>query len=277
MTAPDASAANVRIWHQSFTVLEDLPAYRDLLHLHLHRVARPGVTIDLHGMQPGTYPTNYPGTHIRYLALQHFHKEQFIRAALLAEEQDYDAFLIATIPDTAFEEIRTLVDIPVIAFGHASIAMASTVGSNIGMVNFIDELGPQVQENARRYGFSGLLGPVERIERPFTAILAGYEDPEPLVDAFHVAARRAIARGAEVLIPGEGPLNLFLADQGVHRVDDVPVLDSLAASLKFCEARVDLHRQSDLRPSRNGYFHARPPADLVQAALAFYTNAPHLA
>lgn len=266
--------AEITIWHQSFTVLDDLPAYRNLLHSHLHRMARPGVAIDLHGMRPGTYPSNYPGTHIQYLALQHLHKEQFIRAALAAEAEDYDAYLIATIPDTAFEEIRTLIDIPVIALGQASLALASTLGTCVAVVNFIEELGPQIVANAHRYGFSDLLGPVVQVERPFTEILAAYESPGPLIDAFHVAARRAIAQGANVLIPGEGPLNLLLADQGVTRVDDVPVIDSLAASLKLCEARVDLGREGRLRPCRDGYFYAQPPRALVEDALAFYRVGP---
>ena len=36
----------------------------------------------------------------------------------LPRHQGYDAFLIATIPDTGFEEIRTLVDLPVVTFGQ---------------------------------------------------------------------------------------------------------------------------------------------------------------
>ena len=66
-----------------------------------------------------------------------------------------------------------------------------------------------------------------QVEAEFTDVMAAYADPAPLLEAFRAAARKAIADGANVIVPGEGPLNVFLADQGVSRVDDVPVLDSL--------------------------------------------------
>lgn len=266
MTADDGG---LRIWHQSFTVLDDVGGYRDALRDHFAKVARPGTTVDLHGMAPGTYPTDYPGTHIRYLHLQQLLREQFVRAAVTAEEQGYDAFFIATIPDVGFEEIRTLVDIPVVAYGQASLLVGATLGARVGVVNFIDDLQPQLRRNAEAYGLGGLLGPIVSIELPFGGILDGYRDAAPVVDAFSAAARRAIEEGAEVVVPGEGPLNILLARNGVSSVDDVPVVDSLAAGIKLCEVRVDLRRSGGLGPSRRGLYHARPPAELVAAAQTF--------
>jgi len=49
----------IRIWHQSFTVLSDLGAYDQALRAHFRNVARPDTEIHLHGMQPGTYRSNY--------------------------------------------------------------------------------------------------------------------------------------------------------------------------------------------------------------------------
>ena len=37
----------MRIWHQSFTVLEHVPHYRDALDRHLRAVALPGTEIGL--------------------------------------------------------------------------------------------------------------------------------------------------------------------------------------------------------------------------------------
>ena len=47
-----------------------------------------------------------------------------------------------------------------------------------------------------------------------------------------------------MIVPGEGPLNVFLADQGVSRIDDVPVIDSLAVGLAMCEVRARMYRDS---------------------------------
>lgn len=260
----------MRIWHQSFTVLDDVPHYRDALARHLRAQARPDTKIDLHGMRAGTYPSDYPGTHIGYAYLAGLHREQFAAAALRAQDEGYDAFLIATLPDTAYEEVRTLVDIPVVTFGQTSVLAAAALGSRIGIVNFIGALEPQLRRNLRSYRLDQLVGPVVQVESEFHDVMAAYGSPGALIDAFHRAARRAIADGADVIVPGEGPLNVFLADQGVSRVDDVPVLDSLGTCVRTAEMRAEQYAATGLRPARTGFYGAQPPRELVDAARAFY-------
>jgi allantoin racemase len=256
----------MRIWHQSFTVLDDVPHYRDALARHLSSQAGPDTTIDLHGMRAGTYPSDYPGTHIGHVYLAGLHKEQFVGAALRAQDEGYDAFLIATIPDTAYEEVRSLVDIPVVAFGQTSVLMASMLGDRVGIVNFIAELEPQLRRNLRNYRLDQLVGPIVQVEAGFTDVMAAYAEPAPLLAAFEAAARRAIDAGANVIVPGEGPLNVFLADQGVSSVDEVPVLDSLGTCVRVAELRAAVGQ----RPSRRGFHHSQPERGLVDAARAFY-------
>jgi Asp/Glu/hydantoin racemase len=261
----------VRIWHQSFTVLGDVPHYRDALHRHLSAAASPGTEVHLHGMRPGTYPSDYPGTHIRYAYLSGLHKEQFVRAALQAQDEGFDAFLIATIPDTAYEEVRSVVDIPVVTFGQTSVLMASMLGSCVGIVNFIAELEPQLRRNMLLYGLDRVVGPIRQVGVEFTNVMAAYAEPAPLLAAFREAARTAIADGATVIVPGEGPLNVFLADQGLTRVDDVPVLDSLGTCVQVAELRVRQHR-AGLLASRVGFYGEQPPRALVNAAQEFYAT-----
>lgn len=260
----------MKVWHQSFTVLDDVPSYRDALGRHLEAVARPGVSVDLHGMIPGTYPSDYPGTHIKYMYFQNVHKEQFIKAGLDAQEAGYDAFFIATFVDIGYEEARSLLDIPVVAYGQASILVASLLGDRVGVVNFIEGLESQIRRNARVYGLHDILGPMVKIEAEFGDLMGAHDDPGPIVDAFRDAARKAIAAGANVVIPGEGPMNVFLADHGVSRVDDVPVVDSLGAGLKLCESLVDLRSTSGVGPSRHGMYFAQPPAEAVADVRSFY-------
>lgn len=260
----------MRIWHQSFTVLDDVPHYRDALERHLGAVAAPGTEVTLHGMKPGTYPSDYPGTHIKYAYLSGLHKEQFVHAALRAQDEGYDAFLIATIPDTAYEECRTVVDIPVVSFGHTSVLMAATLGSTVGIVNFIGALEPQLRRNMRTYGLEAIVGPIRQVAAEFTDVMSAYAAPEGLLAAFRSAAREAIDAGATVIVPGEGPLNVFLADHGVSRVDDVPVLDSLGTLLQVAEMRARQYRLAGLVPSRHGFHHEQPPRDLIDRARAFY-------
>ena len=276
MTVQETSGAGttrgMRIWHQSFTVLEDLPAYSQLIQRHAQRIVQPDTEVVLHGMRPGTYPSDYPGDHIRYSYLQRRHAQQFIDAALQAQSEGYDAYFISTIPDVAFEDIRTLLDIPVVAYGHSSLLVAATLAPRVGIVNFIKTLGPQLRRNAQSYGLGDLLGPVVQIEAQFTDVTTGYSKPGPLIDAFTRAAREAIDAGARAIIPGEGPLNIFLADHEIHKVDGVTVIDSIAAGLSMCELRVNLHRSTGLSRSSGGLYFDQPPKELIEAVNNFYTN-----
>jgi hypothetical protein len=201
----------MRIWHQSFTVLDDVPHYRDAMARHLATVVGDDTVIDFHGMAPGTYPSDYPGVHIGYAYLAGLHKEQFVRAAQRAQAEGYDAFVIATIPDTGFEECRSVVDIPVLAFGNTS--MGSPPLGTGRIVHFIGGLRDQIRATcARTASTSRSRVQVDALPRHHAA----YAEPDRLLGAFR-PPRHGHRRRRRRDRPGEGPLNVFLADQGVAR------------------------------------------------------------
>ena len=79
-----------------------------------------------------------------------------------------------------------------------------------------------------------------------------------------------IRDGADVLIPGEAPLCVLLASQGISRVDNVPILDALTVTMKMAELFADLWRLTGVRPSRDNYFTASPAPQRVRELLRFY-------
>jgi Asp/Glu/hydantoin racemase len=225
-------------------------------------------------MTEETYPTHYPGIFITHAYLQNLHREQFVRAALMAEKAGYDAMFIATIPDVGLLEARTLVDIPVVGYGQASFHMASMLGDCIGVVNFLAPLADELRQNAVRYGLGGKLGPIVQTDVGFDAILAGFKDPQPVIDSFIKAAESAISEGADVIVPGEGPMNVFLATHGISRIGDVPIVDSFGAGIKMCESLADLQRVSGVYMTRKGYFNAKPPVEAVERLREMYGLEP---
>lgn len=261
---------NMRIYHQSFTVLENLPAYADALRAHFARVARPGTEVVMHGMHPRTYQTEYPGNDIRYAYFQTLHSQQFVLGALEAEERGFDAFALMTLPEPSLQEIRSLVDLPVVGYGESAMLTAAMLGQRAGVLLFIAEMAPMVERNVERLGLSGRFAGAHPVGFAFNDVLQGYSDPAPLLERFRSAARGMIARGADVIIPGEAPLCVLLARHGVTEVDGVPVVDALAATVKMAESMVDLRRSSGLRPCRTGYFTATPPRERVRELLRFY-------
>ena len=260
----------MRIWHQSFTVLKDLGTYDAALRSHFKRVARPETEIVLHGMHPGTYPTNYPGEDIRHASLQYLHGMQFVAAAIRAQEEGYDAYAISTLPDPALREIRSMLEIPVVGYGESAMLASCLLGGRFGILAFIPELAPLLEDNVRRYGLQERFAGVRDVGFRFTDVLAAYAEPSRLIERFRAAARDLIAAGADAIIPGEAPLCVLLAANGISEVDGVPVLDALSTWIKSAEMLVDLGRQSGIRGSSRGYYHEPPKRERLQELARFY-------
>lgn len=260
----------MRIWHQSLTVLNDLPAYEARMRAHIAKVVRPDTEVVLHGMLPGTYPANYPGDDIAYRFMFTMHSAQWAVHALNAETEGFDAFAICTLPDPMLTEVRTLVDIPVVGCGETCFHLATMYGRRFGMLLFIDRMAARYLEQIEAHGFAKNCVGVEPAGFAFNDVLEAFEKPGTLIDRFRVSARRLIDAGAEVIIPGEIPLNVLLASEGVSRVDDVPLIDSLAVTLKMAEMMVDLKATTGLSPSRRGWSNAAPPRERVRQVLDFY-------
>jgi len=131
-------------------------------------------------------------------------------------------------------------------------------------------LAELVTENVARHGLNERFSGAAHTGFVFNDVLAAFSDPEPLIKRFEAAARQMIAGGAEVIIPGEAPLNVMLARNGISEVDGVPVVDSLGAWIKQAETLVDLRRTSGIRPCRSSYFSGLPDKDRVDEILKFY-------
>lgn len=266
----------MRIWHQSLTVLGDLPAYEERMRTHIRKVVRPDTDVVLHGMLPGTYPANYPGDDIAFRFMFTMHSTQWAVHALNAEAAGFDAFAMCTLPDPMLTEVRTLVDIPVVGCGETCFHLATMYGRRFGMLLFIDRMASRYLEQIEGHGLSRHCIGVAPVGFDFNDVLGAFDKPGPLIDRFLAAARRMIGAGAEVIIPGEIPLNVLLASEGISRVDDVPLIDSLAVTLKVAEMMVDLKASTGLAPSRRGWSNAAPPRERVKQVLDFYGLGKHL-
>jgi len=262
----------MRIWHQSFTELQRLPPYAEGMKAHAARILRPDTEIVWHGQLSGTYPSNYPGDDIGYGPLFAMHGLQWIAAARAAEAQGFDAYAMCTLPNPMLRECKAIVDIPVIGLGEATFHMAAMLGERFGVMMFIDRMVPLYSEQIAAYGLKERCAIVRKAEGiTFQDVLAGYSDPKPAIAKFEAAARAMIRDdGADVIIPGEVPLSLLLAMNGVARVDDVPIMDTLACCLKMTEMMVDMKRTTGIAHSRHGFFNATKSKARMDEVAAFY-------
>jgi Asp/Glu/hydantoin racemase len=264
----------MRIWHQSFTVLQDLPAYVDVLKERIGAVVRPDTEVILHGQIPGTYSSDYPGTDLAYGVLYWMHGLQWLAAAREAEKQGFDAMVLASIAGPMAQEIRTIVDIPVVGYGEAAFNLAGLYGRRAGMLFFIKERLDFWPEQLKAWGLGERFAGIEHAGVTFHDVLAGHVDPSKRdgVVARIVEQGEKLVRetGADVIVPGELPLNLLLTGAGVQTIAGATVIDGIATVFKSAELLVDLRRVSGMKPSRHGFYHAAPDLRRFEQVLEFY-------
>ncbi len=256
-----------RIWHQGFIELATLPAYREALERHVRAVVGSDTAVDLHGVAPGTYAPGHTAADIaRSPYLMSLHVHQILDAAQVAQREEYDAIAIAILQDPGLREARTLVDIPVAGYGESAMHVACMLGRRFAVVLFNPELGDLVEEQIALAGLAGRAAPHAFVDADYNDVVAAFERPRRLVDAFTAAARRALAGGADVLIPGQTIMAEVLWQNGVHRIDGAPVVDALGVTLKTAELLADLRRTSGISTSRRGYWGTPPDEDLAERA-----------
>jgi len=264
----------MKLWHQSMTVLTDLPAYAGSLRTRIDEVVRPDTEVVLHGFAPGLFTANYPGPDIAFDFLYKLQAHQFVLAALEAERQGYDAVVLGSIPSPLIREIRTLVDIPVVGYGDAAFRIAGVYGRRFGFLLFNVERTEFWPERVSEFGLTDSFVGVHPAGVTFQEVAAAHGDDDlrrdvvaRVVEAGERMAKEALA---DVIILGEMPLNLLLAREKVNQIGGATVVDGLATVFKMAELTVDLHRCSGMLQSRRGFFHAAPDKQRVRDALAFY-------
>jgi allantoin racemase len=263
---------SMKIWHQSFAQLDAHTVYRAALEDHLNSVAAPGTEVVIHGMDPATKPAFEAGKKdLAYPYFQFLHANQFLSYVMQAEQEGYDAYLLSTFPDPYLDIAKTLVDIPVVGFGFSSMHTAAYLGCHFGIICFLQDLMPYYVDNVRKYGLERLGGDIRCLGLSYAEIHAGFEDPRLVIDTFSRVARELIeTAGVDVILAGEGPLGLLLHTNGIHRIEDVPIIDGFATTLKTAEMLVSLRRSSGMRVARRGYFNHRPPPQRIDELKKFY-------
>jgi len=253
----------MRIWYQSLIGSGSAPGYFDGLSAHARRVARPGVEVHFHGLPADAYGKHEPADVVVYPYIASLHMQFILDNALRAEAEGYEAFAVGSVQDPGLEEARSLVGIPVVGYGESAMHFACLLGSRFAVIAFQKGFDEMLDLRIRRLGLAERAVPTVLIDVNYGDVSKGLLEPAQLVAQFTEAARRAITQGAQALIPGQLYLSEAMSRAGVTRIDDVPVVDGLTATLKMAEAMADLHRLG-IRVTRRGYLHARPAPDMIE-------------
>lgn len=186
-------------------------------------------------------------------------KIDVVQRAVEAEAEGCDAVLVACSGDPGVTEARTLLDIPMVGPMEAALHLAAQYGRKIGIVTALDpswaEYCATMTDMA---GLSSRLAGVESIDIPSPiAFTEGFANPAPVREAIVRAAKKLVARGANVIVLGSAGLSVMASNTELAEVPEigVPILDTISVGLKFAEVRVDLTKSFKLPvASRVGMF-----------------------
>lgn len=244
----------MKIAYQSYVDYENGAAYWDALGAHLDAIKDPDTQIDILGITPFD---SYAHPVVEWRCA----REMMVNA-VQAEKDGYDAFIVGHFQDSGLYEVRSMVDIPVIALGEASMLYACQLGQNIGLITINPRFVPGHKHQIRKYALEHRVTGVHGMTFEPGQILSAIGDDEKLFQVkglFEEQGLPLIADGCDILIPAGGiPMLLFSAIHD-HRVGDAPVINGIPIAVKMAEMAVKLRRLTGLGVSRTGDYVKAPP------------------
>lgn len=260
----------MRIWYQSAVEMNSASNYSEALNAHFARVADPGTQVDLHGVEAGTWAGQQPSQLLEYPAIFHVALGgAFLRNAVRAEREGYDAFIIGTYIEPYLRELRSAVDIPVVSSLETMLLVGCSTAHTVGLITLNQKLLWSIRTSIERHRLGARVGPVLVMdpalnEHELTSLFAA---PEAYLGRFVETAKHAVAAHADAIIPAEAILAEIVAANGIHEVDGATVMDGIGIPVAYAEMLVKLWRSTGLRAGRR-WHQPRPPPEMLDLFVA---------
>jgi len=252
-----------RLWHQSVTELRTDNAYSITMARLARRALGETATVENFGLPAGTYGGKAVSPSLGNAFLYHRILDHIIDQAIRAQRQGFDAFVIGSFSEPFLMEIRSAVDIPVTSILEASLLAGCSLGSKLGFITTSPDVTGMVQKAVPLHGLEKRVASVLSLEPKFetVALHASFQQPDAIMASFNEAADRAIAAGADVIIPAEGIICALVTDLGVTRHRDAPVMDVFGTTWLYARMLAELQERSGQKVTRRGRY-TPPDPDL---------------
>jgi Asp/Glu/hydantoin racemase len=255
----------MKLWYQNMSNIDLRPNYKKTLTEYVNKVADPGTVVECYGTPTGTRGVEYNS--VRYLDVG-----WLLAAAITAERQGYDAFVIGNLFDAGIHELRELVNIPVIGHLETSLLLMSTMAKNFSIIVGEKKLGSAWEGLIEGYGFKDRLVSVASLDTPLAkdsvlpVVFEGmFTDKKFQADrAAEVMAhgKAAVAAGAEMIFILPGSIGLALEKQGITEIDGAPIFKSIPGLIKMAELMVKYREITGMFISRK-HTYASPSKEIV--------------
>lgn len=253
----------MKIWYQMLSPMERRPGFKSTLSEYLNSIADPGTEVEIHGT-----PSTLKG--VEYRSILNLDASVITRNALIAESRGFDAFALGNSIDAGFQEAKEAANIPVLSYLQTALLCISMMGRNFAMIVPYGKMIPVWVETVTGHGFKDRLVSIDSIDITPVELEQLYTDREfekTQIQRFLVLAKKAVAAGAEVILPLGSSWYLRLAKNDIKEVDGVPLFNGITALLKMTEFMVKYRQITGVFISRK-LTYASPPREFVEQALA---------
>jgi Asp/Glu/hydantoin racemase len=238
-----------RIWFQGATDRAHMAPYIAQVEAHLKAILDPEFTGSFNTTTPPA-TTTHALTELRVAA-------NFIRNAVQAEREGYDAVAITHFQDAGLMEAKSAVGIPVLGLGETSLYHACTLGRKLGLVTINPAFVPWHEDQVIRYGLQQRVIGVRAVDATvsdFIDAFAGKQAFDALYPKWERECRILLEAGADVIVPAGGlPMMLYASQPGAS-IDGAPIVNGISVIAKTAEIFIKLRTSV----SRRSNF-ARPP------------------
>ncbi|WP_419420673.1 aspartate/glutamate racemase family protein [Legionella sp. D16C41] len=224
-----------RIWYQSFVDANEQKNYIKHLQAYLDTYADKNFKFAVHGLTPPD-KNLHPLTEFRCAA-------QTICHAIQAEKEGFDAFVIGHFQEPGINEIKAILDIPVIGLGEANMLYACSIGRTIGLATINPIFIPWHENQINYYGLQQRITAVSAVNAEVDDFEQAFKDEtvyRRLRDDFIAQIKPMVAQGVEVIILAGGLPMLLLARQKNLTIDGAVIVNGIAVCAKFAEMALKL-------------------------------------
>jgi allantoin racemase len=202
---------------------------------------------------------------IDYYASKHLAETEIMAAAVAAERQGFDAFVIGCCYDPGLTQCRELVDIPVVAPLEASVLLSRLFGHSFAVLTDHHKAIPELRDRIRLYGLEASCRAVDAIDWFVDDMVL---DPATVAEDTYAKVQQVMrTSGAETVVIGCTIVSACYELAALERADlaALSVVNPNLLAVKLAELFVDLRASGQYRMSRNGYYQKHEAHDPAQA------------
>jgi len=241
-----------RIWFQGATDRVHMAPYIRKVERHLKRILDPGTSFVFNTTSPPATTTH---------ALTEFRiAGAFVRGALEAERQKFDAMAITHFQDAGLAEVKSVAKIPVLGLGETTLFHACTLGRKLGLVTINPTFIPWHEDQVIRYGLQSRVVGVRAVTATVKDFIDAFADQkafDKLYPKWERECKTLLDAGADVIVPAGGlPMMLYGAEKGAS-IDGAPIVNGITLIAKQAETMVKLRRLAGMAhvSRRSNYAH----------------------